>query len=262
MRKIIFILIFLFIFAESSAIADTLYLKNGAIFKGKVVEETKNGVMFKTSEGSVFWHNSEIERIEQRGVKPKKRPSGSYLQEKQPPSQSRFEDFTMLSPESARHLTYATPRPPFQITAPSGWYMFLRKETSPDPVMAVFCKHNPYEKLPRGVAYNPYIEVILLPNTMSMTSTNQFALSIIKALSKYKTLVPLEEIRRNNRIGSHFALKRRHFFKKTLVIDNTIFLSKNENIFICIRGYNLYSGYKVFKKEIEESINSIKFSIF
>ena len=67
MRKIVFTLIFLLIFSHSFAAADTLHLKNDAKLDGEVVKKMDSGVTFKTPEGTVFWHYSEIKGIDGAG---------------------------------------------------------------------------------------------------------------------------------------------------------------------------------------------------
>lgn len=67
MKRILLLLVILFagICASAQSVpTETVYLSNGSIIKGTVVEQTKNQVKIKTSDGSVFvYETSQVERI-------------------------------------------------------------------------------------------------------------------------------------------------------------------------------------------------------
>lgn len=78
MWKILFILFFLIIFIQPFAIADILYLKNGATLRGEIVEETEDGIWFEVPDGRVFWSHSEIKKIEKEARGPSKSTTDDY----------------------------------------------------------------------------------------------------------------------------------------------------------------------------------------
>ena len=50
--------------------ADTVILKNGSVFKGKIVEETDEKIVMKMPEGKMTFRKDQIEQIERDTKKP------------------------------------------------------------------------------------------------------------------------------------------------------------------------------------------------
>jgi hypothetical protein len=76
-----YILLALFLFIPSLAIADTLYLKNGFTLKVNIVEEAEDGVWVEEEPGSkIFWSHSDIKKIDRS--KPAQKGSGLRVEEK------------------------------------------------------------------------------------------------------------------------------------------------------------------------------------
>lgn len=64
MKKVVFILLTLLMGVLTVVAQDILYLKNGSVIKGNLMEQTSDVLKFQTNDGSVYvYQMSEIERI-------------------------------------------------------------------------------------------------------------------------------------------------------------------------------------------------------
>ncbi len=161
-----------------------------------------------------------------------------------------------LPPSSTKHTIYVIPNPPFQIAAPSGWYMSQRTdEPNLGGERVVFSKYDPAEV---NANFNPYsyFSVVFLLNKNKVSIEDE-ALEYLNALQKKgaKILSPHENIYIDNNIGIHFTVE---------LTDNTVsdvYLFEKNQIIIFIKGVSAVSDFAADKKKIKESINSIKFSM-
>ena len=58
------ILVYIVTFPLDSASAKRLHLKSGLTLKGEILEESAERIVFKTTEGAMTWHKSEIDKID------------------------------------------------------------------------------------------------------------------------------------------------------------------------------------------------------
>ncbi len=105
MKKVFFVIIIFFFvricYAEETDI-DVVYLKNGSIIKGRVVEQfIGERIKIETSDGSILvFTNGEIEKI----IKEKKRPTNSNQTISRPATVSGYKD-----PDKAFMLSFIPP---------------------------------------------------------------------------------------------------------------------------------------------------------
>lgn len=75
MKKFIFLSLFLL--AATSAGAETVYLKNGVVASGKIVEKTGASLLLDVGGTKVTYYNDEIDRIEEGDAAPAAAPAAA-----------------------------------------------------------------------------------------------------------------------------------------------------------------------------------------
>jgi len=168
-------------------------------------------------------------------------------------------DFVITSPEYSEYLTYIRQDPPFAMTAPTGWYMALRRpEAPPSPTGVYFFKHDPEGEGRKGNLTTPYIVIDFFRNE-DITSAMDYASQTVAELKKrgVSILVEAQEFKAGGESGSYFATKET-FAGGEEVLGNYFFVNEYRAIIISVLCKP--DEFEGTKKEIRRAMDSVRFS--